>query len=123
METYITDVKRTENRDFESIKTRINDRSLRLLHASLGVSTESNEFLDMLKKHIYYGKTIDYVNLQEEIGDILFYCAVALDELNISFESVMSNNIEKLKKRYPEKFTSENALNRNIENELSHFKG
>ena len=88
-----------------------------LLHSSLGLVTEAGEFQDMLKKHIFYGRELDLVNLKEEIGDILWYCAIALEALDADFESVMQTNIDKLKARYPDKFSSERAINRNLDKE------
>lgn len=88
-----------------------------LLHASMGLSTEAAEFTDALKKHIFYGKELDEVNLKEEIGDILWYAAIALKALGTDFESVMQTNIDKLSVRYPEKFTEESAINRDLNKE------
>ena len=93
------------------------NQSLDLLHASMGLVTEAGEFQDMLKKHLYYGKELDTVNLKEEIGDVLWYCAIALKALGTNFESVMKTNIEKLQARYPEKFTEYHAKNRNLNKE------
>lgn len=90
-----------------------------LLHAGMGLVTESGEFLDTLKKHIYYGKELDKVNLIEELGDQLWYCAIALNALGSDFETAMQINIDKLKSRYPEKFTEELAKNRDLEKERS----
>jgi len=89
----------------------------RLLHAGMGLSTESGEFVDALKKHIFYGKELDETNLKEEIGDVLWYCAIALDVLETDFESVMQRNIDKLAARYPEKFTTEKANKRDLKKE------
>jgi NTP pyrophosphatase (non-canonical NTP hydrolase) len=89
----------------------------RLLHAGIGLTTEAGEFIDALKKHIFYGKELDRVNLSEEIGDIFWYLAIAADELGINFESVMNRNIEKLKARYGEKFTEESAEDRDLDQE------
>lgn len=90
---------------------------IRLLHASLGMATEAGELLDQIKKHLFYGKEIDRVNLIEEAGDILWYMGVLLDELDVSFEKVMQINHDKLAKRYGEKFSSEAALNRDLKAE------
>jgi NTP pyrophosphatase (non-canonical NTP hydrolase) len=112
---YIKDAIKTESREFSSMDQRLNDDGLkRLLHAGIGLSTESGEFLDALKKHIFYGKELDRVNLAEEIGDLFWYLAIASDELKIDFESVMAKNIEKLKARYGEKFSETKAENRNL---------
>lgn len=89
----------------------------RLLHAALGLSTEAGELLDVLKKNIFYGKTIDYVNVKEELGDLLWYVAIALDALDLDPSEVMITNINKLRTRYPEKFTSSKAIERDLESE------
>jgi len=116
MKNYIEKAIKTESKDFEKISNRLQDESMiRLLHSGMGLATESAEFLDALKKAIYYGKELDKVNLAEEMGDILWYCAIALDELGVSFEEVMEKNIAKLEARYPEKFTEEKAENRDLE--------
>lgn len=93
------------------------EKSLDLLHASMGMVTEAGEFMDMMKKHLFYGKPQDTTNLKEEIGDILWYAAIALEALDTNFEEVMETNIAKLKARYPEKFTEDKALNRNLDTE------
>lgn len=109
---------RTESCDFVAIKQRVSsERNIRLLHAGIGLATESGEFLDALKKTIFYGKELDETNLKEEVGDLLWYCAIALDALGGDFESTMATNIAKLKARFPDKFTEELAENRNLDKE------
>jgi len=118
MKDYIKKALRTESYDWESIKGRLQDEdTIRLLHSAIGLSTEANEFLDMLKKHIFYGKELDLVNVKEEGGDVIWYLAIAMDVLKTTFEEVMSVNIEKLTARYPEKFTPEKAINRDLDKE------
>lgn len=85
-----------------------------ILHGALGISTEAGEILDAVKKSIFYGKPFDLVNLQEEIGDCLWYLAILAKEAGMSFEDIMAQNIAKLKARYPDKFTEERALNRDL---------
>ena len=86
----------------------------RLLHAGIGIATESGEFLDALKKHVFYGKDLDRVNLKEELGDLLWYIAIAMDELGTDFNTEQLRNIAKLSARYPEKFTREAAEFRDL---------
>lgn len=95
----------------------------RLMHSAMGMNTEAGEFIDALKKHVFYGKVLDKVNLKEEIGDLLWYCAIACSELGISLDEVMTQNIDKLKLRYPNKFNSEDAINRNVEAERVLLEG
>lgn len=88
-----------------------------LLHASLGLTTESAEFADQLKRHIFYQKDLDKVNLIEELGDLMWYFALACRALKADPEEILSKNIEKLKNRYPEGFTPEDYDNRKIDQE------
>lgn len=88
--------------------------AIELLHASLGMTTESGEFADAIKKWILYGKELDYVNLQEEVGDLLWYIALVSRQLDIPLESIFNRNIAKLKARYGDKFTEQAALNRDL---------
>lgn len=112
---YIQDAIRTESTDFSAMNDRLmNDGTKRLLHAGIGLSTEAGEFLDALKKHIFYGKELDRVNLKEEMGDLFWYLAIACDELDVEFESLMATNIAKLKARYGEKFSEQRAENRDL---------
>ncbi len=115
---YLNEQLRTENNDYKTIKKRLQDVDIiRLTHASMGLTTEAAEFTDALKKTIFYGKTLDKVNLKEELGDIFYYMAMACNVLEIDFEEVMQTNIDKLSARYPDKFTEELAENRNLNTE------
>ena len=121
--TYQKSALRTNGPDYRGVAERMtgyedqiipDQQVLDLIHASMGLVTEAGEFQDMLKKHLYYGRELDTVNLREEIGDLLWYCAIALEALDTDFQSVMQTNIDKLKARYPEKFTEDSANNRDL---------
>lgn len=84
------------------------------LHAAMGIATEAGEFLDPFKKAYFYGKPIDFTNLDEEVGDLLWYIAIYLNARSLSFENVMQRNINKLRTRYPEKFKAADAINRDL---------
>jgi len=83
-----------------------------LLHATLGISGEAGELLDAVKTSFIYNKELDFVNAKEELGDILWYVALACRTLGVSFDEIMQMNIDKLTKRYPEKYTDEAASER-----------
>lgn len=89
----------------------------RLLHAGLGLTTEAGEFVDALKKHLFYNKPLDEVNLREEIGDLLWYIAIGCDALNTTVELEMARVINKLMVRYPDKFDDYHAQVRNLDAE------
>lgn len=108
----------TENKDFKNIRKRIKtEQVIRLLHAGIGLATEAGELLDALKKHIFYGKPLDVVNIKEEVGDLFWYLAVGCDEIDGDFEDIMETNIAKLKARYGEKFSEHRATNRDLNTE------
>lgn len=85
-----------------------------ITHAGFGFASEAGEYVDVLKKEHAYGKPIDTVNLAEEIGDILWFCALACRGLGITLEGVGQTNVLKLRARYPLKFTNEEALTRDL---------
>lgn len=115
---YARDATVTDLMDYGPVKERLSQiKTIRLLHAAMGIDTESGEFMDMIKKHVLYGKPLDEVNLKEELGDLLWYIALAIDELGTSFEALFDTNIKKLRARYPSKFTEEAALNRDLDKE------
>lgn len=88
-----------------------------VVHAIIGISTESGELLDVIKKFMFYGKDIDWVNLDEEIGDVLWYVAIYLKARGLTLEEAMAKNNAKLKARFPDKFSTEKAINRDLETE------
>jgi NTP pyrophosphatase (non-canonical NTP hydrolase) len=119
---YIRHVLRTEIPS-ENLRGRSqNEMFLRLLHAGLGIVTETGEFVDVLKKYLVYGREIDYLNLKEELGDLLWYIAIAIDALGVSFEQIMEANVRKLRVRYGEHASEYAALRRDIAQELDVLK-
>ncbi len=106
---------KTEAKDFEAMAKRLSiPQMIRLLHAGIGFATETGEFLNALKKAIFYGKPVDLVNVAEEVGDIMWYVALACNSLGVDLEDVMQRNIAKLQVRYPNKFSEAAALNRDL---------
>ena len=85
------------------------------LHMILGIQTESAEIADVYKKNIAYGKDLDLVNVKEEIGDLMWYIVNLCTLKGWDLEDIIHTNINKLKARFPEKFTNENALNRDLD--------
>jgi len=84
-----------------------------ILHMAVGVSGEAGELLDAVKKHAIYQKQLDFDNVREEAGDILFYLTGLLNELGLTLNECIEANVEKLSKRYPEKrYTNEAAIAR-----------
>ena len=110
-------------------QARINDLdadfAVGLLHAAVGIAGESGELATAVEKWLFYGQILDNDNLKEELGDLLWYIAEACNAAGISLEEVMAGNIAKLKKRYPDKYSDERALeeNRDRESEMKALNG
>lgn len=118
-DTYVSQAVMTEAKNFEAIANRITNATvMRLIHASMGMITESAELVDQLKKHIFYGKELDLVNVFEEAGDTMWYMAIVADVLGeANFNRIMQTNIDKLRARYPDKFEYKSAVERDLDKE------
>lgn len=109
----------TESTDFKAIRERLKEvEMIRLLHGILGMVTEIGEFADQVKRHLFYGTPIDWVNLNEELGDQMWYIALLSDVCDKTMGTDLTDtckaNIEKLRKRFPEKFKNFDAMNRDL---------
>lgn len=113
---FIRDAVRTEAPITEETEYRMTEAA-RALHGAMGLCTEAGELMDAYKKHVFYGKPLDVTNIKEELGDVLWYVAELCEVYNFTFEELMELCIAKLRKRYPQKFTPDAALNRNLEEE------
>ena len=71
-----------------------------ILHMAVGVSGESGELLDAIKKAVIYRKELDVENVKEEIGDCLFYLQGLCNAIDYSLSEAMTDNKAKLEKRY-----------------------
>ena len=76
-----------------------------LLTAALGLTAESGEFTEVVKKIVFQGKPYNEDNvfhMKRELGDICWYLAQAFMALDTNFDEILDMNIEKLSARYPE---------------------
>ena len=84
----------------------VNDCNVtQLMTAALGLTAESGEFTEVVKKIVFQGKpyTEDNVfHMKRELGDICWYLAQAFMALETNFDEILDMNIEKLSARYPE---------------------
>ena len=83
--------------------------SIRLDHAITGLFSKYAEIAGMIERWVWYNQPLDMVNLEEELGDCLWYLALACSAVGLDMASVMEKNIEKLKVRFPNKFTEKEA--------------
>ena len=108
---FVEGVTSNESRDYAALLTRMNRLELEddcnippLLTAALGLTAESGEFTEVVKKIILQGKPYNEDNvfhLKRELGDICWYIAQACMALDTTFDEIIEMNVEKLKARYP----------------------
>lgn len=117
IEQLVQDALRTEPgpEQYAAALERLRDtRTLRLLHVAMGLATEAGEFVDMLKRHIFYGTPVDATNAIEELGDVSWYQRVGCDALEVGFAELLARNVAKLRVRFPEKFEERKAVERDL---------
>lgn len=94
---------------------------IRLNHAMVGMMGELGEISQLLERWVYYGETIDPDELKaevgKELGDVLWYVALACNALGLDMSQVMEANEAKLKARYPIEWEAARAARENRDTE------
>ena len=75
-----------------------------LLTGAIGLSSESGEFAEIIKKCLFQGKPLDadtIFHAKRELGDIIWYWTNSCRALGLDPNEVIAENVEKLKARYP----------------------
>lgn len=81
-----------------------------LIIAMLGIAGEGGEAVDHVKKWLAQGHPLDINLLEKEVGDLMWYVALAADALDINLNDVAVRNIEKLQARYPRGFNTHGSI-------------
>lgn len=93
-------------------RTDIDTDERRQLNAALGLAGESGEVADHIKKVMFQGHELDRGKLANEVGDVLWYCALMCESIGLTLSDVMQANIAKLQRRYPDGFDPQRSINR-----------
>ena len=97
-----------------------NDNPMKLV---LKIVKNTCKLLDMMKKKLYYNKPIDE-NLFKTITTLVMLdVSDYMNTYDIDIEKSFDVNIDKLKARYGDKFSSEKAINRDLETERNILEG
>lgn len=83
-----------------------------LINGVMGLNGEAGECIDVVKKHLFQGHTLDDDKLLDELSDVLWYAAVTAESIGKTLDDVMEHNKAKLRKRYPDGFDSEKSIHR-----------
>lgn len=83
-----------------------------LINGALGLCGEAGEVADIIKKHTFQGHKLDNEHIAEELGDVAWYLAITAAAIGVNLDDVLSANIDKLMKRYPNGFDSDRSVHR-----------
>lgn len=83
-----------------------------LINYGLGVAGEAGEVADLIKKSQFHGHDISKDEVKKELGDVMWYVSNIARLAGLSLEEIAQGNIDKLKRRYPEGFSTERSINR-----------
>ena len=106
---FVDKVTSSESKDKQAFQERLDSLSAndvpRLLTAALGLSAESGEFTEIVKKLVFQGKPLSEetrTHMIKELGDVMWYWTQGCMALGVDPNDVINTNKEKLMARYPE---------------------
>ena len=79
---------------------------------ALGLTGESGEVADLIKKAKFQGHGLNREGVIKELGDVLWYVALGCEIIGTNIDEVMNLNIDKLNKRYPCGFNFNDSIKR-----------
>lgn len=82
------------------------------IHGILGIAGETGELVGIIKKSVVYHEPINEEHLKEELGDLLHYMMYLLSNHSWTLGDLMTDNVKKLKKRYPNGYSDKDAVER-----------
>lgn len=103
----------------EASRTRVDlgSKEKNTQHMLLGLFDEVGELANIFKKSVAYGKPVDWSHVKEEIGDLQWFISGMCDVNDLDHSEILQTNIDKLKVRFPKKFTNSHALHRDLKSE------
>ena len=79
---------------------------------AIGLAGEAGEVCELVKKGIFHQHGLDREKLAKELGDCLWYIAALCTKTGLDMGEVMEENINKLKLRYPNGYSSDDSQKR-----------
>jgi len=102
-ERYMSDITATEYQN-KAAETAIFPKEKALEYLTLGLTGEAGEIANKVKKLIRDGADVEgyndkLVQIANELGDVLWYCAMLANELDANMGKIMESNLNKLADR------------------------
>lgn len=83
-----------------------------VLEGVLGLSGESGECEDLIKKSLFQGHILDTESLAKELGDVAWYLAITAEAIGYGLETIFQMNLDKINERYPNGFDPKKSIHR-----------
>lgn len=109
MKEYSNDIKNFYPKDRSDKLARVIENE-EVLEAALGIAGEAGEVADIIKKYVYYGKSLDLEHLREELGDTFHYLVRIAYHYGFSVQDLADHNVHKLEGRFAEGVSDEAAI-------------
>lgn len=90
----------------------IPDDQLMLLWTTIGLTGEAGEVAEHVKKGVLHRHGVSREVLANELGDVCWYLAAICSIVGLDLGDVMQSNVDKLRARYPNGFTSADSIRR-----------
>ena len=108
-ENFVEKVTSEESNDWAYTQARLHELNDKvnislLMTGGIGLSSETGELNEIIKKCIFQGKPMDdetIFHCKRELGDIIWYWINSCRALGLDPNEVIKENVEKLKSRYP----------------------
>jgi NTP pyrophosphatase (non-canonical NTP hydrolase) len=103
-------------REFVKSTSRPHDNTLeQLLHGVMGLTGESGEVSEIVKKVKFHGKELNREALLKELSDVRWYFELLCEALDTDIQTIEAINMEKLSKRYPNGYSDASSASRKDE--------
>jgi NTP pyrophosphatase (non-canonical NTP hydrolase) len=85
---------------------KLTDWQTQVLFCETGLSGETGELSEMIKKGIFHGlpDMLDKEKVKKELGDVLWYVTAMADTFGLTIKEIAEANNRKLLARYPDGF-------------------
>lgn len=106
--------------EYEKLAMSVIDKDLSnidmLINGVMGINDESDEAIEIIKKHIGHNHKLDKESLTKQLSQIAWYLAETATALGYSLEDIFKMNIDELKDKYPDCFSDEKLIGKKEEN-------
>lgn len=101
-----------EYEEFVLSKLKPMNHREQLVHCALGIVGEAGEVAELVKKQFAYNKDFAFSDMDEELGDVLFYLVAMAQHCGTNLDKIMQKNVAKLQQRYPQGYSDKDAIAR-----------